>query len=432
MSVFSFGIQNHPFLITRCLEQASLLSYDVQSRPSQFGIHSHHIFSVWAFRVILHSFSFRAAFSVQRSEPQFFSLVRHSEPPFLTARCSEPPSLLSLAFRATISFQFGVQSHISSLAFRVTIFLVWHSEPCFQSGIQSRISSLVFKVSVPSQFGVQSYHPIMIGYSLPPFRRSEPSFIVRNSKSSFIPRVQSHHIFSLIFRAISQSVIQSHHFRLVWRSEPHSQHLELSFSFSLAFRATFLAFKVFFLFQFGIQSHITSIQDCHFLLVQHSESFLPFKATFINFRRSESCLHFDIQSHCPTWHSMPPSSFSFGIQSCRAYSFRHLESPSFLFLVFRVIFPQPCHSQSWLLAFMFTGIAHLAFTILCSSSFSSPRYLVLIVCSSRSSRLLLPLHMTQSIEFTTHISITLLGTLHLAFSCSSHRAIPFGRILSYT
>ena len=43
-----------------------------------------------------------------------------------------------------------------------------------------------------------------------------------------------------------------------------------------------------------------------------------------------------------------------------------------------------------------------------------------------------PLHMTWSIEFMTHISITLLSTLHLVFSCSSHRAILFGRILTCT
>ena len=40
--------------------------------------------------------------------------------------------------------------------------------------------------------------------------------------------------------------------------------------------------------------------------------------------------------------------------------------------------------------------------------------------------------MTQSIEFMAHISIMLLGTLHLASSCSSHKAVLFGRILSCT
>ena len=63
---------------------------------------------------------------------------------------------------------------------------------------------------------------------------------------------------------------------------------------------------------------------------------------------------------------------------------------------------------------------------------SSPRYLVLIAYSSCSSKLPLPLHMTWSIEFTAHISVMLLGTSYLAFSCSSHRAVLFGRILSCT
>ena len=44
--------------------------------------------------------------------------------------------------------------------------------------------------------------------------------------------------------------------------------------------------------------------------------------------RSELCLYFGIQIHFPSWHSVPPSSFSFGVQSRCAYSFRHLESPS--------------------------------------------------------------------------------------------------------
>ena len=40
--------------------------------------------------------------------------------------------------------------------------------------------------------------------------------------------------------------------------------------------------------------------------------------------------------------------------------------------------------------------------------------------------------MTQSLEFTAHISVMLLGILLLAFSYSSHRTVPFGCTLSYT
>ena len=121
---------------------------------------------------------------------------------------------------------------------------IWHSKPCLQ------------------------------------YRRSGPFILVLGIQSHF-------HQFQA-FRAISS----------VWNSKP---------LVSLVFRATFLAFRVVFLFQFGVQSHIASIQGCHFLLVQHSESFLPFRTTFINFRRSEPCLQFGIQSH---------NLLQFGVQSC--------------------------------------------------------------------------------------------------------------------
>ena len=121
-------------------------------------------------------------------------------------------SFFNQAFRSTISLQFDVQSRIFILAFKAVVcfnltfrvvFLVWHSKLLFD--LAFRVVSLV--------------------------QCLEPSFIVWSSESSFIPGVQSYHI--------------------------------LGFSF----RATFLAFRVVFLFQFGVQSHITSIQDCHFLLV---------------------------------------------------------------------------------------------------------------------------------------------------------------------
>ena len=48
------------------------------------------------------------------------------------------------------------------------------------------------------------------------------------------------------------------------------------------------------------------------------------KPSFSSVWLSEPCLHFGIQSHCPFRHSEPSCSFSFGVQSCCAYSFRHL------------------------------------------------------------------------------------------------------------
>ena len=164
-----------------------------------FSVQSHHRFSVTTFRVILLSLTSRYVNS------QFWR--------------SEPPSSYSSTFKANIA---------SQLRRLESSFIVWHSQPPY-------LLSLVFRVTIPSQFGIQSYHPIMIGYSLPTFQRSKPQFTIRNSESSFIPRVQSHHIFCLTFRSISQSVIQSHHFSLVRHSELHSQHLEF-----LVFRDVFL------------------------------------------------------------------------------------------------------------------------------------------------------------------------------------------------
>ena len=133
----------------------------------------------------------------------------------------------------------------------------------------------------------------------------------------------------------------------------------------------------------------------------------------------ESCLRFGFQSHHPTRHLVLPSSFSFNIRSCHAYSFWHFKSPSFLIfgiqsrfsstMSFRVTAPDihvHWHYTSYLHGFAFV------------LSLSSPHYIVLVAYSSCSSKLPIPLHMTWSLEFTTHISIMLLGTLHLASSCS--------------
>ena len=219
----------------------------------------------------------------------------------------------------------------------------------------------------------------MIGDSSPHFRRLKrhsqhlkPSFTVWILEPSFIPRVQSHHIFNLAFRAISQPIIQSRHFPLVWRSEPHYQHLELSFSFSSVFKATLLVFGIVIFFQFSIQGRSYHSEPFPLVLDVQSHVFsLAFQPPSSSIWRSEPCLRFGIQNHRSTQYSVPPFLFSFGIQSFRVYSFKHLESSSFIILAFRVISPQPCHSESRLLTFIFTGIAHLTFMVLHSSSIFS-------------------------------------------------------------
>ena len=257
---FPFEVQSHIFI----------LSFRVTFSVSSFGsiicpqldIQSHHVPFSFDVQSRIFILAFRAALLVSASRAIIAPQFQRSEPlSLLSYDVQSHPSQFDiqicqfsvLAFRTTIFLQLDVQSQhrFSIMTFRVVL----HS----LAFIATISSQLVFRVIVPSQFGIQSYHPIMIGYSLPTFRRSKPQFTIRNSESSFIPRVQSHHIFSLTFRSISQSVIQSHHFPLVRHSELHSQHLE------------FLVFRVVFLFQFGIQSHIPSIQSHLSLLVRCSK-----------------------------------------------------------------------------------------------------------------------------------------------------------------
>ena len=157
------------------------------------------------------------------------------------------------------------------------------------------------------------------------------------------------------------------------------QRLELLSLHSFTFRAAISS-------QFGLQSHVFS---------------LAFRAILVQVFRATISFQFGIQSQCP-----------FTVQHSELYSWRSetsfivwsSEPLCILIQAFRVtIFPpfdiqshfsQPYHSESQLLAFIFIGIAHLIFMILHLSSFSSPHYLVLISCSSCSSRLPLPLHMT--------------------------------------
>ena len=205
--------------------------------------------------------------------------------------------------------------------------------------------------------------------------------------------------------------VQSHHLFAVWRLEPPSllsydgqsrpsQSGVRSCIFSLAFRAIVC-------FQFNIQSHYVFFS----FGVQSRVFSLAFKVVSSLWHlESLSSLAFDATIFLQFWCSEP---------LC------------ILIQAFRVtIFPR--HSESQLLTFIFTGISYLAFTILHQSSFSSPHYFVFIASSPCSSRLPFLLHMTQSFELTTHISVILLSTLRLAFSCSTHIVVIFGRILSCT
>ena len=148
-SVLSFGVQSHHLLTTRHSEPSSLLSYDIQSHLSQFDIQSQYPFLIMAFRAfIFFSLMFRATSPTWRSESLslhsltfkafiFFSLVFKVAPPTWH---SESLSLLSYGVQGLIFFSFGIQSHVSILAFRHP-FSVW-----------------AFRVIISFQFGVQSHH----------------------------------------------------------------------------------------------------------------------------------------------------------------------------------------------------------------------------------------------------------------------------------
>ena len=120
---------------------------------------------------------------------------------------------------------------------------------------------------------------------------------------------------------------------------------------------------------------------------------------------------------------MPSSFFSLAFRAIVHCPFRHLESPSFCVLTFRVIPLQLYHSESQSLVFISTSILHILPSWVCVYP-HSPHLVILCLspichCSSRFPFSLL---MTRSFEFTIRISVMLLSTLHLSFSYSSQRA----------
>ena len=209
-SLFQFGVQN---CISNLVSRVTILSQLWRSEPSsssvwrleshlQLGIQSHYLFSIMAFRAfIFFNLVFRDASSVWRSEPlSFFSLAFRTVSP---AWRSESLSLLSYGVQGLHLLQFGVQSRISSLAFRAAT--------SSQFGLQSHVFSLAFRATIHSQFGC-----------------SEP-----------------HLLFS----------VQSHYPFTVWHSEPSSYHSWAFVATFSTFRATFLAFRTTISLHLGVQSH---------------------------------------------------------------------------------------------------------------------------------------------------------------------------------
>ena len=175
------------------------------------------------------------------------------------------------------------------------------------------------------------------------------------------------YFFCSAFRAISS----------VWCSEPH-------FQFDVQIRCLL-----------GVQSHIFSLTlrvlTSFFSFDVQIHLYFPSFLAFSAIRRTPSGLlshiftfHFGVQSHFSYSfrHSMPPSLFSLAFWAVIHIRSGTLSHHLSLFLTFRAISPQMHCSESQSLAFIFTGITHLAFMVLHLSLFSSPRYPMLIAYSS--------------------------------------------------
>ena len=282
-SLLSFGVQSHHrFSVStfkaiiasqfRRSEPSSLLSFDVQS---------HYRFSVPTFRAVVHSLAFKVVIHILMF--RVTSSIWNLELSFV----------LSSTFRVVIiSSQQGIKSHhlstvwhLESSSFILLAFKVISPQPCRSESLS--LHSLAFRVTVPFivwHSELSSYHDRAFIATFLAFRAT---FLVFRAI-----------IHSLEFKAVVHSwSLESSYLQFGIQSHQSAYHSEPPFSSSSAFKATFLAFKVVFFFQFSVQRHITSIQDCHFLLVQHLGSFLPLRVTSISFRRSEPRLQFGIQSH---------------------------------------------------------------------------------------------------------------------------------------
>ena len=276
-SLLSFNIQSYHFFSVLAF-RATIFSQFRHSEPPpllSLGVQSHHLFSVWAFRATISlqlGAQSRHIFSVMTFRVILLNYVFRSTISLLVQRL-EPH--LHFGVQSRCLFQFDIQSLVFSLTFRssslvfsvINFFLVRRSEPCLQFGIQSHHVFL--------QLGVQIHHISFISAFrvVSSFWHSEPlfslafryAFLVWHLESSFRVR-HSGPLVSLAFKAIIFLVqhleplvnlaFRCHHISSVW-------HLETLVS--LAFRATIFL-------QFSVQSRIPSIQSCHSLLVRCSES----------------------------------------------------------------------------------------------------------------------------------------------------------------
>ncbi|RVW70441.1 hypothetical protein CK203_058338 [Vitis vinifera] len=345
---FPFGVQSHYFLSLSAFRAISIFlsafraispvlvfraiipfQFGVQSHFSIFGVQSHHRFSVLAFRSMV-SFSF----GVQSCSSPTFGIQSH---------------ISSLAFRAIVRLHFDVQSHhvFLQLAFKAMV-LVHHSESSLLLvyDVQSRLS----QHDIPSyQFSwacrafVSDWHSSMFLLAW----RSEPlpTFVLAFRATSSFRHSESCFCFCIAFRAITSSFgVQSHAlFHSTFRATIHSRFTTFGVTMPHC--------------QFGIQSHHFLVSVFRAILITFSV--LAFKAIIVAFSVSvfravitsqidaQSCIFsFGVQSHhyrIPVRHSEPSSLLSLGIQSHRHFPFSVQSHHHFSVLAFRAIIT----SQFW-------------------------------------------------------------------------------------
>ncbi|RVW92751.1 hypothetical protein CK203_042626 [Vitis vinifera] len=272
-SLFSFGVQSHHRVFSFGVQSHYWFS-DQHSESSSsflsFGVQSHHRVFSSAFKAIIgFQIDIQVASSFRRSEPS--SVFRSTFRVASSVSTFRAIITSSLAFRAIIAFQFGVQSHhrFSALVFRaiiifsvasraITVVLFWLPEPSLSSclGFQSHFCHLVLaskaitvilfrlpepllsswlpEPSLSSRLGFQSHHYHLVLASrvitVALFRLPKPLLSSRLGFQSHPRRLSFYFLFKCLESALSSRVTTPGvHIRWLCASCLHG------FTFSLGF-----------------------------------------------------------------------------------------------------------------------------------------------------------------------------------------------------
>ena len=282
-----------------------LFLHGIHSYYLRFGVQS-HIF-IFGILSLYFSLAFRVVVFFWRLESLFdFSSVFVAIIDFFSVWHSKPWFVLSLAFRAAISYRYPKSSPSS----------VQHSEPLFIFRLAFRVTSSLWHSEPLLIFG-QASEPLLVFSSAfratPSVQRSQPHFVSFDVKS---------HIFVSAFRATLS----------VRRSEPYF------ISFGVHSHIFVSAFRAITCLRLGVQSHT-------FILGLQSRIFILVFRAFI-------CSQFDTQNP-HVYLSFGPSPFS-SIMAFRAIGHTHsglfLSHFFSLVLAFRAVF----HTHSCILSHFFS------------------------------------------------------------------------------